>query len=101
MNERIKQGFAATLEWIKEDYKSNHIRFMLEVLAWVISIGCTIAVAVTAPLPPMLLLYPFFIFQCAIFAWCAWTRNSMGMFANYILISTIDLIGLIKILVIQ
>lgn len=94
----IKQGIASTVEWIKEDYRSNHIRFFLEVIAWIISIGCTIAVAVYAPFPPMFVLYPFFIFQCAIFAWCAWTRNSMGMFANYLLISTIDLIGFIKIM---
>lgn len=94
----IKQGIASTVEWIKEDYRSNHIRFFLEVIAWIISIGCTIAVAVYAPFPPMFVLYPFFIFQCAIFAWCAWTRNSMGMFANYLLISTIDMIGFIKIM---
>lgn len=94
----IKQGIASTVEWIKEDYRSNHIRFFLEVVAWIISIGCTIAVAIYAPFPPMFVLYPFFIFQCAIFAWCAWTRNSMGMFANYLLISTIDLIGFIKIM---
>lgn len=94
----IKQGIASTVEWIKEDYRSNHIRFFLEVVAWIISIGCTIAVAVYAPFPPMFVLYPFFIFQCAIFAWCAWTRNSMGMFANYLLISTIDMIGFIKIM---
>lgn len=94
----IKQGIASTVEWIKEDYRSNHIRFFLEVVAWIISIGCTIAVAIYAPFPPMFVLYPFFIFQCAIFAWCAWTRNSMGMFANYLLISTIDMIGFIKIM---
>lgn len=98
MRERIKQGVLASIEWIKEDYRSNHVRFVLEVIAWALSIGCSIAVAVTAPLPPMLLLYPFFIAQCIIFGWCAWTRNSMGMFANYALISTIDTIGLIKIM---
>jgi hypothetical protein len=97
----IKQGFVSTVEWIKEDYQSNQIRFFLEAIAWIISIGCTIAVAVYAPYPPMFVLYPFFILQCAIFAYCAWTRNSMGMFANYLLISTIDLIGLIKIWVMQ
>lgn len=98
MNNRIKQGIESSIDWIKEDYRSNPLRFYLEVLAWIMSIGCTIAVAVTAPLPPMVILYPLFIIQCAIFAYCAWTRNSMGMFANYLLISTIDGIGLIKIL---
>ena len=95
---RVKQGIRSSIEWIKEDYNSNSSRFYLEVIAWIMSIGCTIAVAVTAPLPPMVILYPLFITQCGIFAWCAWTRNSMGMFANYMLISIIDAIGLIKIL---
>lgn len=98
MNNRIKQGIQSSIDWIKEDYRSNTLRFYLEVLGWILSIGCTIAVAVTAPLPPMAILYPVFIIQCAIFAWCAWTRNSMGMFANYLLISTIDCIGLVKVL---
>lgn len=99
MNGKIKQGIQASVEWIKEDYRSNHVRFVLEVIAWIMSIGATIGVAVTAPYPPMFVLYPIFITQCGIFAWCAWTRNSMGMFANYLLIVTIDFIGLIKIMI--
>lgn len=95
---RIKQGLSATITWVKQDYHSNSNRFILEAVAWIVSIGCTIAVAVFAPYPPMFWLYPFYIFQCAIFAWSAWTRNSMGMFLNYLLITTIDSIGLIKIL---
>ena len=94
----IKQGFASTVEWIKEDYQSNQIRFFLEAIAWIISIGCTIAVAVYAPYPPMFVLYPFFILQCAIFAWAAWTRRSSGMLANYLLLVGIDSIALSRML---
>jgi hypothetical protein len=95
----MKEIVLGIVEWIKTDYRSNHVRFVLEVIAWLMSIGATIAVAVTAPYPPMFVLYPIFITQCGIFAWCAWTRNSMGMFANYILIVTIDFIGLAKIMI--
>jgi hypothetical protein len=82
--------------WIKEDYKSDRLRFSLEVIAWAISIGCSITMAVTVPNPPLLTLYPVWITGCAIYAWCAYNRRSFGMLANYILLTTIDTIGLIR-----
>ena len=33
---------------------------------------------------------------CGMYAWAAWTRNSFGMLANYMLLTTIDTIGLIR-----
>ena len=83
-------------EWIKHDYKSHRVRFCLEVIAWAISIGCSITMAVTVPNPPLLTLYPVWITGCAIYAWCAYSRRSFGMLANYILLTTIDTIGLIR-----
>ena len=85
-----------TFDWIKDDYQSNRLRFCLEVLAWAISIGCAITMAVTVPTPPLLILYPIWITGCAIYAWCAYSRRSFGMLANYILLVTIDTIGLIR-----
>jgi hypothetical protein len=85
-------------KWIKSDYKSHKLRFYLEVLAWAVSIGCSITMAVTVPNPPLLALYPVWITGCAIYAWCAYSRRSFGMLANYILLTTIDTIGLIRML---
>jgi hypothetical protein len=87
--------------WIREDFKSHRVRFCLEVLAWAISIGCSITMAVTVPTPPLLALYPIWITGCAIYAWCAYSRRSFGMLANYILLTTIDTVGLIRMLVQQ
>ena len=70
----------------------------MEVLAWAISIGCSITMAATVPTPPLLALYPVWITGCAIYAWAAWTRRSFGMLANYILLTTIDTIALIRML---
>ncbi len=33
--------FLNTFLWIKDDFKSNRIRFVIELLAWAISIGCS------------------------------------------------------------
>ena len=90
--------FRPTFQWIKDDFKSNRIRFCIELLAWAISIGCSITMAATVPTPPLLALYPVWMVGCALYAWAAWTRKSFGMLANYLLLTTIDTIGLIRML---
>ncbi len=85
-----------TFEWIKSDYQTDRVRFCLEVIAWAISIGCSITMASTVPNPPLLVLYPIWITGCAIYAWCAYSRNSFGMLANYVLLTAIDSIGLMR-----
>ena len=90
--------FKPTIQWIKDDFKSHRIRFVIELLAWAISIGCSITMALTVPNPPLLALYPVWILGCALYAWAAWTRKSVGMLANYILLTTIDTVGLIRML---
>lgn len=88
--------FKPTVAWIKEDYATHPVRFFLELLAWFMSIGCTIWMGYTLPNPPFIWLYPLFVFQCSIFAWAAWTRGSTGMIANYALIATIDVVAYIR-----
>ena len=90
--------FRPTIEWIRDDFKSNKFRFAVELFAWAISIGCSISMAVTVPNPPLLTLYPIWILGCAMYAWASYTRKSFGMLANYILLVTIDSVGLIRML---
>jgi hypothetical protein len=91
--------FKPTIQWIQDDFKSHRIRFIVELLAWAISIGCAITMAVTVPTPPLLALYPIWILGCAMYAWASWTRKSFGMLANYILLTTIDTVGLVRMLI--
>jgi hypothetical protein len=90
--------FQPTLRWIRDDWYSGKFRFIIELLAWAISIGCAIAMAVTVPNPPLLVLYPIWILGCAMYAWAAYTRKSFGMLANYLLLVTIDIVGLLRML---
>ena len=92
------QYIKPTLEWIKDDWYSNKFRFAVELIAWAISIGCAIAMALTVPTPPLLILYPIWIAGCAMYAWASYTRKSFGMLANYLLLVTIDVIGLVRML---
>ena len=91
--------FDPTIRWIRDDWNSNKFRFVVEVLAWAISIGCAITMALTVPNPPLLYMYPVWILGCALYAWAAYTRKSVGMLANYLLLVTIDMVGLIRMLV--
>ena len=84
--------------WINDDYRTNKFRFGVELLAWAISVGCSITMAFTVPNPPLLILYPIWISGCAMYAWASYTRQSFGMLANYILLTSIDTIGLIRML---
>ena len=84
--------------WIHDDYTTNRFRFVVEVLAWAISIGCSITMAATVPNPLLLAMYPIWIMGCAMYAWASWTRKSFGMLANYILLVTIDSVGLVRML---
>jgi hypothetical protein len=90
--------FLGIFGWIKDDWRSNRFRFVIELLAWAISIGCSITMALTVPSPPLLILYPIWIVGCAMYAWASWTRKSFGMLANYLLLVTIDSVGLIRML---
>jgi hypothetical protein len=94
----INELFRPTLEWIRDDWRSHPFRFMVEIVAWAISIGCSITMALTVPNPPLLILYPIWIAGCAMYAWAAHTRKSFGMLANYLLLVTIDTVGLIRML---
>lgn len=84
------------VKWIHSDFKSHPFRFAVEVVAWLISIGCAITMALTVPNPPLLMLYPIWITGCALYAWAAYSRRSFGMIANYLLLVTIDIVGLIR-----
>jgi len=94
----MNQLFAPTIQWIKDDWDSNRLRFVVELLAWAVSIGCSITMAITVPNPPLLALYPVWISGCAMYAWASYTRKSFGMLANYLLLVSIDFVGLIRML---
>lgn len=92
----MKALISSVADYIREDWAENKIRTVLEITAWITSIACSIVMAFTLPNPPFLILYPLFISHCAVFAYCAYTRDSTGMLANYIMLSTIDTFALVR-----
>lgn len=84
--------------WASRDYQEWPVRFILEITAWAMSLGCSLTLAAGATDPLFIWIYPLFMAQCAIFGWSAWTRKSTGMVANYILLVTIDFVGYIRLI---
>ena len=91
-----RTNIQATWRYIQEDHGAWPVRFWLEVTAWVLSIACSFVMMLTVPDPPFLLLYPMWITGCAIYSWAAWTRGSFGMLANYLLLTTLDTVALLR-----
>ena len=87
------------IDWIRDDYRTHPFRFVVELFAWGISIGCSVTMALTVPTPPLITLYPVWILGCSMYAWAAYTRKSFGMIANYLLLVTIDSVGLARMLI--
>ena len=94
----MNNTFLNIFEWIRSDYRIHPFRFCAEVLAWAVSIATSVIFAATVPTPPFFLLYPMWITGCIIYAWASWTRKSFGMLANYVLLASIDSIGLMRML---
>ena len=86
------------LKFILTDFKSNPLRFVIEVVAWSLSIAASAIMALTVPNPPLLLIYILWVVGCSLYAWASFTRGSFGMLANYLLLTAIDTYGLIAIL---
>jgi hypothetical protein len=96
--DQITNAFTDVFKWAERDYREWPFRFVIEIFAWAISIGCSITMAFTVPNPPLIILYPIWISGCAMYGWAAWTRGSFGMVANYLLLVSIDFIGLVNML---
>lgn len=94
----IKKIFGPTIKWVKEDWHSHPVRFSIELLAWAMSIGANVMFAMTVPNVPFLIYLTITVTGCAMYAWAAWTRNSFGMLANYMLLTAIDSVALFRVI---
>ena len=88
-----------TIAWIRADWQSNPLRFFVEVWAWAFSIVAALLFAATVPDVPFVLYLCITVTNCALYAWAAWSRGSFGILANYLLLTAIDTVALIRAIV--
>lgn len=84
------------IEWIKADWRSHPIRFIVETWAWAFSIIAALLFAATVPDVPFVPYLAITVTNCALYAWAAWSRGSFGILANYILLTGIDAVALVR-----
>jgi len=94
--EMILNGYDNVTQYIKQDWKSNRLRFCCEVFAWGCSVVSAIIFAATVPTIPVIPLYTIFISGCVASAYACWTRKSFGLLANATFLVIIDSIGLLR-----
>lgn len=97
--EWITVGASSVLTYIREDWKSNRLRFCAEVFAWACSVVSAVMFAATAPNIPIVPLYCIFISGCVASGWACYTRKSFGLMANATFLVIIDSIGLARMLI--
>ena len=84
--------------WVYEDFNSHPVRFIIEIMIWVLFVFSALVMAFTVPNPPMLFIYPLFIIGCVLSIWAAHSRKSSGTVFTYIILLGIDIIGLIRLI---
>ncbi len=92
-------GRRKTLEWIKEDYKSNPFRFCCEVIGMASNVMASLILMWYSPNPPMFWAYIFFLIATALLIFGAFSRRSFGFTVMYIIYLCIDGIGFMKTIV--
>lgn len=88
-----------TIAWIRADWRAHPLRFAVEVWAWAFSIVAAILFAATVPDVPFVIYLCITITNCALYAWSSWHRGSFGMLANYLLLTALDTIALVRAIV--
>lgn len=89
-------GRKRTIEWIKEDFRENKKRFMVEVTGMISNLMASLILMWYSPHPPMFWAYLFFILASALLMWAAFSRKSFGFTLMYVIYLGIDGIGFIK-----
>jgi hypothetical protein len=89
-------GRKKMLEWIKQDYRSNPVRFCCEVTGMISNLIASIILMLYSPNPPMFWAYIFFILASVLLLGAAYSRRSFGFTVMYLIYIGIDGVGFLK-----
>ena len=87
------------INFIKADFDSHPIRFVVEVLAATLMIVAALILAITSPYPPMMYVYMCWLPATAMLIGCSFYRKSFGLVAIYFAYMFIDGYGFIRTLI--
>jgi len=79
---------------IRKDWHSHKLRFLAEVLGTSVTLSASIILALTTPVPPMLLLYCLWNLASLLLLFASYSRGSLGLtllFAGFLVIDSVGL----------
>jgi hypothetical protein len=85
--------------FLKEDYKSFPLRFIVESVCWFAVVINTILLTMTVPNVPWLICYPIWIIACLFGIWTSYTRKYTVGILSCSLYAIIDAAGLYRVLI--
>ena len=91
-----RSGRKEVITWIREDYQSNKVRFVAEVIGMLSNLIASLILMWFSPNPPMFWAYIFFLIAPALLMSAAISRKSFGFPIMYIAYLAIDGVGFIK-----
>lgn len=91
-----RAGRKKVIEWIAEDYRSNPMRFCVEVTGMLANFTASLILMWYSPNPPMFWAYIFFITASILLMSAAFSRKSFGFTFMYLGYIIVDTIGFIK-----
>ena len=91
-----RAGRKKALEWIADDFRSNPVRFCVEVAGMIANLMASIILMLYSPIPPMFWAYIFFLTASVLLMSAAFSRKSFGFTVMYLAYIIIDLIGFLK-----
>lgn len=83
--------------WCCRDYHSSPTRFVVELVAWSLSIVAAVLFAATVPQVPLITYLSITAVNCVLLAGAALHRGSMGLVINYVLLTALDVTALIRV----
>jgi hypothetical protein len=83
---------------VKKDCRSHPLRMILELVNWILNVGIGLAMAITAPYPPLLYIYPMWFICLCISISSAITRGSIGLLLASSSMLAIDICGFIALI---
>lgn len=84
------------INYILDDYRSNKVRAIAEIVGMLIGVGVSVVLAVTTPVPPMVLCYMGWVVSAILLGVSSWHRGSTGLTILYGSFLVIDTIGLLR-----
>jgi hypothetical protein len=90
-----------TVQFIKDDWDSNPVRLSLETVNWGLNLAVAMTFTLTVPNVPLLVIYPMFFAALSLSIYSAISRGSFGLLITSVTLFIIDLIGYIRLLMLQ